>query len=98
MNDKRNTTKRLHKGLSVKDDRREFKTKQKEGFILQKGEVIEASGNGTFKVKLQNSEVIINASLAGKIKLNYIRILVGDKVELEISVYDLNRGRITRRI
>lgn len=77
--------------------KRRFKTKEKEGFILQKGEIIQSVGNGFFKVLTENNiEVFCN--LSGKMRQNYVKILVGDKVELQISVYDLTKGRITRRI
>lgn len=99
-NEKRNNTKIYKKGLPVNNNfqKREFKTKQKEGFILQRGVVIESFGNGMFQVKLEVNDVEIKATLAGKLRLNYIKILVGDRVELEMSVYDLTKGRITRRI
>jgi len=52
--------------------------------------------NATFKVKLPN-EHVVTAHISGKLRMNYIRILPGDKVTIEVSVYDLNRGRITWR-
>ena len=58
--------------------------------------VIENLPNATFKVKLENGVVIL-ATVSGKIRMNYIRILPGDKVTVEISPYDLTRGRITYR-
>ena len=58
--------------------------------------VVEALPNATFKVKLPN-EMIITAHISGKLRQNYIRILVGDKVTVEVSIYDPTKGRITWR-
>ena len=58
---------------------------------------VKSNGNGTFKVLLDNDMEIL-ATLAGKIRMNYIKIIPGDKVELQLSVYDLSKGRITRRL
>ena len=58
--------------------------------------VLETLPNAMFKVELQNGAVIL-AHVSGKIRMNYIRILPGDKVTVEISPYDLTRGRITFR-
>ena len=58
------------------------------------GVVVEALPNATFKVKLPN-EHIVTAHISGKLRMNYIRILPGDRVTIEVSVYDLNKGRIT---
>ncbi len=58
--------------------------------------VVEALPNATFKVKLPN-EHIVTAHISGKLRMNYIRILPGDRVTIEVSVYDLNKGRITWR-
>ena len=70
---------------------------------MSKQDVIEIDGiveetlpNANFKVKLQNGHVIRD-HVAGKIRMNYIRILPGDRVTVEISPYDLTRGRITYR-
>ena len=60
------------------------------------GTVVEALPNATFKVQLPNGH-IITAHISGKLRMNYIRILPGDKVTIEVSVYDLNKGRITWR-
>ena len=60
------------------------------------GTVVEALPNATFKVQLPNGH-IVNAHISGKLRMNYIRILPGDKVTIEVSVYDLNKGRITWR-
>ena len=61
------------------------------------GVVIEALPNANFKVQLPNGH-IVNAHISGKLRMNYIRILPGDKVTVEVSVYDLTKGRITWRV
>ena len=68
----------------------------KDDVIEFEGVVVEALPNATFKVKLPN-EHIVTAHISGKLRMNYIRILPGDRVTVEISVYDLNKGRITWR-
>jgi translation initiation factor IF-1 len=60
------------------------------------GTVIDALPNAIFKVKLENGHEIL-AHISGKLRMNYIRILPGDKVTVELSPYDLTRGRITWR-
>ena len=68
----------------------------KEEKIQVEGEVIDALPNAMFKVRLENGHDIL-ASLSGKMRVHYIRILPGDRVSVEISPYDLTRGRITYR-
>ena len=68
----------------------------KENVVEFEGIVKEALPNATFKVELPNGH-IITAHISGKLRLNYIRILPGDKVTVEVSVYDLSKGRITWR-
>ncbi len=68
----------------------------KEDLIKQDGEVAEALSNANFKVRLENGHVIL-ATISGKMRMNYIRILPGDKVSVEMSPYDLSRGRIIYR-
>lgn len=68
----------------------------KQDVIQIDGIIEETLPNANFRVKLQNGHVI-RAHVAGKIRMNYIRILPGDKVTVEISPYDLTRGRITFR-
>ena len=68
----------------------------KENVMDFEGIVTDALPNATFKVKLPNGH-IITAHISGKLRLNYIRILPGDKVTVEVSVYDLTKGRITWR-
>ena len=60
------------------------------------GTVLEALPNAMFKVKLENNYEVL-AHISGKMRMNFIRILPGDKVRLELSPYDLTRGRITWR-
>jgi len=64
--------------------------------IEQDGTIIEALSNAMFRVKLQNGHEII-ATISGKMRMHYIRILPGDKVQVEMSPYDLTRGRISYR-
>ncbi|MBR0423241.1 MAG: translation initiation factor IF-1 [Clostridia bacterium] len=68
----------------------------KEDVIELEGKVVEVLPNATFKVELPNGKVIL-AHISGKLRMNYIRILQGDTVTVEISPYDLTRGRITWR-
>ena len=68
----------------------------KQDVIEMDGEVIDTLPNAMFKVKLGNGHEIL-AHVSGKIRMHYIRILPGDKVTVEISPYDLTRGRITFR-
>lgn len=68
----------------------------KEDVIEVEGEVIDALPNAIFKVRLENGHEIL-AHISGKLRMNYIRILPGDKVTVELSPYDLTRGRITWR-
>ena len=68
----------------------------KEDVIEVEGVVVEALPNTNFKVELENGHIII-AHISGKLRMNYIRILPGDKVTVELSPYDLTRGRITWR-
>jgi translation initiation factor IF-1 len=68
----------------------------KEDAIELEGEVIEALPNTMFRVQLDN-ELEILAHISGKMRMNYIRILPGDRVKVELSPYDLTRGRITYR-
>tara|TARA_B100000427_G_scaffold324656_1_gene330155 strand:+ start:1790 stop:2008 length:219 start_codon:yes stop_codon:yes gene_type:complete len=68
----------------------------KEDNIELEGLVVDTLPNTTFKVKLENDH-IITAHISGKMRKNYIRILTGDKVKVEMSPYDLTKGRITFR-
>ena len=68
----------------------------KQSSIELDGVVIESLGNAMFRVQVENGHVII-ATISGKMRLHYIKILPGDKVQVEVSPYDLTRGRITFR-
>ena len=75
----------------------------KGGIILAKADVIECEGivtevlpNTVFKVKLTNGH-IVTAHISGKMRMNYIKVVPGDKVTVEVSIYDLSQGRITFR-
>ena len=68
----------------------------KEDKLQFEGEVLESLPNAMFRVKLENDHEMI-AHISGKMRMHYIRILPGDRVTVEISPYDLNKGRITYR-
>ena len=68
----------------------------KQTSIEQDGTIIEALSNAMFRVELENGH-IITAHISGKMRMHYIRILPGDKVKLEMSPYDLSKGRIVFR-
>ena len=68
----------------------------KEDLIELEGKVVETLPNTTFKGELQKGHQIL-ATISGKLRMNYIKILTGDKVKVQMSPYDLNRGRITWR-
>ena len=68
----------------------------KEDVIEVEGVVVETLPNTTFKVELENGHQIL-CHISGKLRMNYIKILPGDKVKVELSPYDLTRGRITWR-
>ncbi len=67
-------------------------------FIVVEGEVIENLPNTLFRVKVKDSDKMILCYLSGKMRKHYIKILPGDKVRIEITPYDLDRGRIVYRI
>ena len=69
----------------------------KQASIEQDGTIIEALSNAMFRVELENGHVI-TAHISGKMRMHYIKILPGDKVILELSPYDLSRGRIVYRV
>ena len=72
-------------------------TTNKKGFLECNGEVLETLPAGTFRVRFPNGYEIL-AHLSGKMRLNRISLLPGDKVIFEMSPYDLTKGRVTRRI
>ena len=69
----------------------------KEDAIEVEGKVIESLPNAMFRVQLENGHLVL-AHISGKMRMHYIRILPGDRVKVELSPYDLARGRITFRI
>lgn len=77
--------------------RRNLEPKSKKGDKIEvEGTVIDALPNAMFKVRLENGHEIL-AHISGKMRMNYITILLGDRVQVELSPYDLTRGRITYR-
>ena len=68
----------------------------KQSAIEQEGVIVETLPNAMFKVELENGHVII-AHISGKMRMNYIKILPGDRVKVEMSQYDLTKGRISFR-
>ena len=68
----------------------------KEDVLEVEGKVLEALPNAMFKVELENKHVVL-AHISGKLRMNFIRILPGDKVTMELSPYDLSKGRIIWR-
>lgn len=69
----------------------------KDDVIKMEGVITEVLRNTQYRVKIENFENLVLASLSGRMRQNNIKVLQGDAVELEFSPYDLNRGRITRR-
>lgn len=70
--------------------------KPKEDAIVLEGTILESLPNAMFKVELENGHKVL-AHISGKMRMHYIRILPGDKVQVELTPYDLTRGRITYR-
>lgn len=70
----------------------------KEDLIITEGRVIDVLPNATFKVKLETNDLTINAYTSGKMRQNKIQVLLGDRVTVEISPYDVSKGRISRRL
>lgn len=68
----------------------------KEDTIQMQGEVIETLPNATFKIRLENGHIVLG-HISGKMRMNYIRILPGDKVTVDLTPYDLTKARITFR-
>lgn len=69
----------------------------KDDLIPAEGVIIDKQPNAFFKVQLNNSDHVVLAQISGRMRKNRIRILVGDRVSIEMSPYDLSRGRITYR-
>ncbi len=70
----------------------------KEEQIEMEGTVVETLPNTMFRVKLEENDHVVTAHISGKMRKHYIRILTGDKVKVEMSPYDLSKGRITYRV
>jgi translation initiation factor IF-1 len=70
----------------------------KEETVVFEGVVLEALGNAMFKINLQELDRVVISQANGKIRLNRIRILRGDRVNVEFSLYDMTKGRIIRRL
>ena len=68
----------------------------KQSSIVQDGTILEALSNAMFRVRLENGHEVI-AHISGKMRMHYIKILPGDRIKLEMSPYDLSKGRITYR-
>ena len=68
----------------------------KQKSIEQEGKIIEALSNAMFRVELDNGHIVV-AHISGKMRMHYIRLIPGDRVKLEMSPYDLSKGRITYR-
>lgn len=68
----------------------------KEETLQMQGEIVETLPNATFRVRLENGHVVLG-HISGKMRMHYIRILPGDKVTVELTPYDLSRGRIVFR-
>ena len=69
----------------------------KQAAIEQDGTIVEALSNAMFRVELENGHEIIIAHISGKMRMHYIKILPGDKIRVEMSPYDLSKGRIVFR-
>ena len=97
MNEFRNEFETRYEEAKAKFEEERINQKLKEDTIDIEGKVLEIIPGGKFKVQLENGH-IVEAHVSGKIRMNYIRILAGDTVMIELSPYDLTRGRITYRI
>jgi translation initiation factor IF-1 len=82
--------------IPVSEGREKVANMAKEDVIQMPGEIVETLPSATFRVKLENGHVILG-HISGKMRMHYIRILPGDKVTVELTPYDLTRGRIIFR-
>jgi translation initiation factor IF-1 len=82
--------------MSNKKNKKDQNIKVLKDFVETEGEVIEALPNGMFRVKLGNGYIVL-AHLSGKMRVNFIKVSVGDRVVVQLSIYDLTKGRITYR-
>lgn len=69
----------------------------KEEALRMEGEIVDILPNATFRVKLDSTDAPVLGTISGRMRQNNIKVLLGDRVEIEFSVYDLTRGRIVRR-
>jgi len=92
--------------MSKKDNKKDSKKdnkkdncveKKKEALLPMEGTVVEAVKGSRFRVRLDNSEHIVLCHLGGKLRKHYIKVVPGDKVDIEVTPYDLTRGRIIYR-
>lgn len=79
------------------EDKNQKSQSQSQEVIEIEGQVIEALPSTTFKVKLENNHEVLGY-LSGKMRMNFIKVLPGDKVVVEMTPYDLTKGRITKRL
>jgi translation initiation factor IF-1 len=82
--------------IPCSSSRRAILPKPKEDAIVLEGTIVESLPNAMFRVELENGHKVL-AHISGKMRMHYIRILPGDKVQVELTPYDLTRGRITYR-
>jgi len=82
--------------MSNKKNKKDQNVKVLKDFVETEGEVIEALPNGMFRIKLDNGHIVL-AHLSGKMRVNFIKVSVGDRVVVQLSIYDLTKGRITYR-
>ena len=87
----------LYQIFALMDKSKEQQTPDSKDFIEMEGEIIELMPSTTFKVLLENGHEIL-AHLSGKMRMFKIKLLLGDRVKVQISPYDLNRGRIVFRL
>ena len=84
------------RGVAPLDQENQLLPKPKEDAIVLEGTVLEPLPNAMFRVELENGHKVL-AHISGKMRMHYIRILPGDRVQVELTPYDLSRGRITYR-
>jgi translation initiation factor IF-1 len=77
--------------------RTQMESKTRDDAIETEGAIVEALPNVMFKVRLENGHEVLG-HISGRMRKNYIRLMPGDRVRIELSAYDLERGRITRRL
>ena len=83
-------------GVFVRSTKEAILANPKEDAIVLEGTILESLPNAMFRVELENGHKVL-AHISGKMRMHYIRILPGDKVQVELTPYDLTRGRITYR-